>query len=204
MPPTPSPPISSQVVHSVAILRGIGRDYTRPLDARESEALGVIYRAYSGMILGVLRHLLGDRAEAEDLLHDVFCRLPWKLSQYREQSFAGWLRQSAVYLALSRLRARRRETTVSDCAGVEFIPPVTELDFAALDYSDAAAQALAALSPTLREVVVMRVMLDLTHKEIAEALDISVTASEVRLCRALKQLRVALRDEYASRHCHLA
>jgi DNA-directed RNA polymerase specialized sigma24 family protein len=54
------------------------------------------------------------------------------------------------------------------------------------------AWALDGLAPGLREVVVLRVFVGHSHREIAELLGISSAASEVRLCRALKALRLML------------
>jgi DNA-directed RNA polymerase specialized sigma24 family protein len=46
-------------------------------------------------------------------------------------------------------------------------------------------------------VVILRFYLGYSHQEIAEALGITPNASEVRLCRALKQLRYALAAGHA-------
>ena len=54
------------------------------------------------------------------------------------------------------------------------------------------AHAMRALSPNLRAVVVLREIEGFSHAEVAELLDISVGASEVRLHRALQALRIAL------------
>ena len=186
--------VSAHVVHAIAILRGVGRAQTRPLSEIEAEALAVIYRSYAGRLIGVLRHLLGEIGSAEDVLHDVFCRLPWAISQYRDDSFGGWLRQVTVRAALTQMRATRRRHECALPDTNEMGPDrVTEADFDAIEHREELARALAQLPEPLRQVVVLRVFLDLTHQQIADALDISPTASEVRLCRALKQLRGSLR-----------
>ena len=48
---------------------------------------------------------------------------------------------------------------------------------------------VAQLPPSLRDVVVLRVIYDYTHAEIAAHLGITATASEVRHCRAVRRLR---------------
>ena len=193
-------PVAAHVVHAIAILRGLGRSRTRPLSDIEAEALAVIYRSYAGMLLNVLRQLLGDGASAEDVLHDVFCRLPWAISQYRDNSFGGWLRQLTVRTALSQMRAARRRR--------EFVIPepdflitdrVSEIDFHALEDREVLARAIARLPEPLRQVVVLRVIMDFSHQQIGEALEISATASEVRMCRALKHLRFLMREEIQDR-----
>ena len=52
--------------------------------------------------------------------------------------------------------------------------------------------ALAALPESLRAVVVLKDVYEWTHVEIAEHLDISVTAAKVRLHRGRKSLRLTL------------
>ena len=53
----------------------------------------------------------------------------------------------------------------------------------------AAMQALATLTPPLRHVFVLRVIEGYSHAEIAGLLEISTNTSEVRLHRAVHQLR---------------
>lgn len=191
---------SSHVVHAIAILRGVGATRTRALDAGEAQALAVIYRAYGGMLLAALRQLLGGQGDAEDALHDVFARLPWAIAKYRDDSFGGWLRQMAVRVALTRMRTarRRRECVLSDVAYAR-AAEVDPVDFEALERRDTLERAIGQLSEPLRHVVVLRVYLDFSHQQVAESLGITPTASEVRMCRALKQLRAMLRQPPLSR-----
>ena len=187
--------LSSHVVHAIAVLRGVGRVQSMPLSASEAEALSVIYRSYGGMLLTVLRQLVGSQADAEDVLHDVFTRLPWMITLYREHSFGGWLRQVAVRVALTRLRSerRRRESTLADVTSLADDKANTS-DFDALQQRDLVRGAIERLTEPLRQVVVLRVFFEFSHQQIGDALGISPTASEVRMCRALKQLRMLLRQ----------
>lgn len=192
--PEETQPVSAHVVHAIAILRGVGRAQTRPLSEIEAEALAVIYRSYAGRLIGVLRQLVGESGAAEDALHDVFCRLPWIIAQYRDNSFGGWLRQVTVRVALTQMRAkRRRHECVLPDADQMGPDHITSADFDAIEHREELSRALAHLPEPLRQVVVLRVFMDFTHQQIADALEISPTASEVRLCRALKQLRGILR-----------
>lgn len=191
-----SPP--PHVRDAVVTLQAIDGAPGGPLTDREAEAVAVLYRSYGAMLLAVARRLLGGAAEAEDALHDMFCRLPWTVAQYRGGGLGGWLKQTLVRTALMRLRSarRRREAPLPPPDARDALDALrgapTDADFRALGRDDDVRRALAALSGPLREVVVLRVFLDFTHREIAEALDITATASEVRLCRALKQLRLLL------------
>lgn len=53
-------------------------------------------------------------------------------------------------------------------------------------------RAVAELNPALRAVLVLKEIEGFSHAEIGDLLDISVGASEVRLHRALRALRVSL------------
>lgn len=69
----------------------------------DPDALARLYHAHAGDMLRVAYHLLGSRADAEDVVHDVFLGLPEALSGYREQGkFAAWIRRLAVRTALGR------------------------------------------------------------------------------------------------------
>jgi RNA polymerase sigma-70 factor, ECF subfamily len=160
------------------------------LDHRQAQALEVIYRSYAPMLLTVAHRVAGTDIDAEDVLHEVFCRLPWILTQYRGGGLGGWLKRVVQRQALMELRKvrRRREAQLAEnshCAAGEVMPVVFESD-------DGLQAALAGLPGPLRDVVVLRVFHDFSHQQIARALSISPAASEVRLCRAMKRLRALL------------
>jgi DNA-directed RNA polymerase specialized sigma24 family protein len=62
------------------------------------------------------------------------------------------------------------------------------------------AWALGRLAPPLREVVVLRYFVGCSHREIADLLAISAAASEIRLCRAIKALRLMLQHGTSAHH----
>jgi RNA polymerase sigma-70 factor (ECF subfamily) len=195
-PPPPAGALESgptrHLAHAIAVLRG--HDAARPLEAHEAAALAVLYRAYAAMLLTVARRLMRCDAEAEDVVHDVFCRLPQVVAQYRDGGFGGWLKQMTVRTALMRLRAARRRSECGVRGDEAWTAPV-RADFDALGRDDELRAVLGRLPESLRQVVVLRVFLDYSHTEIAETLDITDTASQVRLCRGLKQLRALLRRD---------
>ena len=179
-----------QVRDAVQLLRGRAARLA-PLNLREADALATLYRVYAGMLITVARRIVGGTADAEDVVQDVFARLPAVLHLHRDGSLWGWLRQVTAREALMRVRrasTRREEALPDDGASAA--------DDAAravrAPESDELRWAIQQLPVPHREVLVLRTFLDLSHQEIAELLECSVTASEVRLCRALKQLRVLL------------
>jgi len=173
-------------------------DTTDPSSARlaaaaargEPDALAGLYSRYAKELLAVAYRLLQSRADAEDVVHDVFVGLPEALRRYQERgSLGAWLRTVTARVALMRLReqhARRLEALDDELAS----PNASRTDA-----SITVEQALRTLPPGLRAVLVLKEIEGFTHVEIAAMLDISVGASEVRLHRALKTLRARLLKE---------
>jgi len=154
----------------------------------DAGTIAELYRRHANALLATAYRLLLSRADAEDVVHDLFVGLPAALSKYEERgSMESWLKRIVVRLALTRLRKKRHlPLEASADLAVVAADPVNRV---------AVQGALAALSPALRAVLVLKELEGFSHAEIASMLGISVSASEVRLHRALRQLRVALSEE---------
>lgn len=71
-------------------------------------ASDVLVRRHLPDVAGLVARLLGDRAEAEDVVQDTFAAALAELSSLREPSaFRGWLMRSAVNKVHRRFRRRR-------------------------------------------------------------------------------------------------
>jgi RNA polymerase sigma-70 factor, ECF subfamily len=153
----------------------------------DQHALALLYHRRARELLAVAYRVLQSRADAEDVVHDVFVGLPEALRRYEERGALGsWLRKVTARVALMRLRANSAHST----------EPLDHLSAAAAtnapDEMVTIERALQRLSPALRAVLVLKEIEGFSHAEIAEMLDISVGASEVRLHRALRTLRALL------------
>ena len=144
----------------------------------------------------VYRYLLmltRDHSLAEDLAAETFERAlrTWRRFDPRRSSTRTWLCTIARSTALDHFRAekrrRRREEVVSEAEG-QLEPPD-------LGLSPALERALGTLSAADREVVALRVVLDLDAERAARLLGISATACTTRLSRALKRLEELMSDD---------
>jgi RNA polymerase sigma-70 factor (ECF subfamily) len=138
-----------------------------------------------------LLFLTGDRSAAEDLTAATFekaFRL-WGRFDPRRGTPRGWLCKLARGVALDHFRAeerrRRREQRYA-----RDVPVVEEPAFG----EGMLASALSSLSPAEREVVALRVLLDLDGPTAARLLGISQSACSTRLSRALKRLEEMMSD----------
>src|SRR5690349_2679045 len=116
----------------------------------DTDALGQLYTRHASAVLTVAFRLLASQADAEDVLHDVFVGLPEALRPYEERgTFAAWLKQLAIRVALMRLRSERTENTA-----LRAEPRIRrEPD---IHTALTVREALGALPPSLRAVVALK------------------------------------------------
>ncbi len=136
-----------------------------------------------------LVYLTGDRAVAEDLTAETFARALERWHRYDPHRGGArtWLCQVARSAALDHFRAedrrRRREGRYAVAELRESAEPVFGEGL-----SPALERALAQLSAAEREVVALRIVLELDGEGAARVLGISTTACSTRLSRALAKL----------------
>jgi RNA polymerase sigma-70 factor, ECF subfamily len=137
-------------------------------------------------VYGYLVYLTRDRTLAEDLAAETFEKAlrHWRRFDPRRASARTWLCQIARTTALDWFRAeerrRRREELAAPADRVE--------DAFAEGLSPDLEAGLAALSAGEREVIALRVLLELDGDEAGRVLGISPTAVSTRLSRALRKL----------------
>jgi len=151
------------------------------------DALSELYSRFGNALMAVAYRLTGSRDDAEDVLHDVFLGLPEALVRYEERgSLESWLKRVTARVALTHMRSRGRLREVS------FNDDVNPMPAPGLDRLVdrlTVQRAIDALPDSLRIVFILREVEGYSHAEIAELLDITSNASEVRLHRALRALR---------------
>ncbi|MFE7277409.1 RNA polymerase sigma-70 factor [Streptomyces sp. NPDC057623] len=140
--------------------------------------------------------LLGSASEAEDAVQDTFLR--WQTADTgRIQVPEAWLTKVLTNLCLNQLTSARarRETYVGQwlpeplLAGDTMLGPAdTAEQRESLSY--AVLTLLERLSPSERAVYVLKEAFDYPHREIAEILDVSETASQQTFHRAKKHVTV--------------
>ena len=138
-------------------------------------------------VLAFLVYLTGDRNVAEDLTAETFARAleRWRRFDPRRGSARTWLCQLARSTALDHFRSeerRRREGRYSLEVREPFEAPFGD------GLSPELEGALARLSAAEREVLALRVVLELDGESVARVLGISATACSTRLSRALQKL----------------
>ncbi len=152
----------------------------------ETQSFAATAEEHLDDVYGYLVYLTRDRSLAEDLAADTFEKAlrKWRGFDPGRGSARTWLCQIARTTALDWFRAEERRQRREERA---VAPERVNTSFAEGLSPDLEA-GLAALSAGEREVIALRVLLDLDGDEAARVLGISPTAVSTRLSRALKKL----------------
>lgn len=147
-----------------------------------------IYDRYAPIFLGVCRRYIRNPEDAEDVLIEGFYKIFSRIDQYTgEGNFEGWMRRIMVNESLMCLRKRNELVYHTDdfshIGGGEEASIEQELAAGEI------LQLLDRLPDGYRTVFNLYVVEGMKHREIAEALGISVNTSKSQLILAKKRLQ---------------
>jgi len=178
----------------------------KALQSGDREIFASMVDMYSPKIYRLALRMMGDPAEAEDILQETFMNAFRALPQFEGRSSLGtWLYRIASNQALMRLRKNAPlqisvDEPITSRDGVE-IPRqlidwccLPEKEFVKSETMQELETALQTLSSGLRSAFILRDIHSLSTRETAELLNISEAAVKTRLLRA----RLKLREELSS------
>ena len=159
-------------------------------------AFEAIYKAHSGRLYSVTCRVLGNPADAEDLLQDIFLAAHRKLESFRGDSALGtWLYRLAMNMCLDHLRSRAsRSGQLTDPLDEEYglddagSRKLAERTVAKMDLE----RALEQLPDGCRAAFVLHDVEGLEHREVADALGIAEGTSKSQVHKARMRLRALL------------
>ena len=153
----------------------------------------ILVRRHNQRMFRAARAVLGDAAEAEDVVQHAWVSAFTSLAGFRgDAAFSTWVTRIAVHEALARRRRRARLSAVElgDVPTERAADPEQRAILG--EIGQALGRHLDALPDGLRAVVVLRDLLELDTAETATCLGISAEAVRVRLHRARGALHRAL------------
>lgn len=156
-------------------------------------AFGVLVERHSGALYRVATRMLGDPAEAEDVVQDCFARL-WQHAARWQPSGAGlvgWLHRVTINLCFDRKR-RFRVITTPDLPDTADDAPGADALVEAAEAKALVAAALDALPERYRAALVLCYMQGFSNAAAADMLKLNIKAMESLLFRARKHLREML------------
>ncbi|HEX4565006.1 MAG TPA: RNA polymerase sigma factor [Vicinamibacterales bacterium] len=163
----------------------------------ELGAFDELYKAHSGRLYSLACRMLGNPADAEDLLQEIFLSAHRKLDSFRGDAALGtWLYRLGMNQILDHVRSRAGRagqitdglddaTTIADASG-------HRLADRAIDRIDLE-HALGELPPGCRAAFLLHDVDGLEHREVSEVLGIAEGTSKSQVHKARLRLRGLLR-----------
>lgn len=146
---------------------------------------------HSPALYRIAYRMMGDRHEAEDMVQETF-RSAWKSREAFREGVGdrAWLASILRRRIVDRWRRRTPPPTLGHDTPLDVGVPAA--DPLAGDYTDEMQFALARLPTDLRETLLLVVVGELTHQEVANLLDVPLGTVLSRVSRARRRLREVL------------
>jgi RNA polymerase sigma-70 factor (ECF subfamily) len=170
-------------------------DLVRRVGEGDRHAVEALVARKLPRMTALAHRLLGDRAEAEDVVQEVFLRVWKSAAAWRPGAarFDTWMHRVAFNLCTDRLR-KRREVALPETWDAPDPQPLADSEIAAQQQSDTVGRALAALAPRQREAIVLTYYQELPNREAAALMGIGVDALESLLARGRRALKARLEE----------
>jgi RNA polymerase sigma-70 factor, ECF subfamily len=163
----------------------------------------LLMRRYNQRLFRVIRSVILDDSEGEDVLQDAWVRAYEHLEQFENRaSFATWITKIALYESLARVRKAKRFTTFEE-HGEEILMDRSsagnpEEQTLREELKHALGSAVDRLPETYRSVFVLRDVEGMSTAETGHCLELSAEAVKTRLHRSRAMLRRDLQAQFGS------
>jgi RNA polymerase sigma-70 factor (ECF subfamily) len=182
-------------------------DHATVLAARsgDQEAFTILVKRHTPKVFAVALRYARVREDAEDIVQETFQNAFLHLDKFEGKSaFLTWLTRIAINQALMLLRSRRsRRESSMDTSNSEEIEaslldmpdprPNPEANYVVRERVDVLSAAIGELRPTVRTAIELRELADLSTRQTAQRMGISVAAVKARIFHGRKRLRKTLR-----------
>ena len=152
----------------------------------------LLYERYAPKMFGICMRYFHSKEEAQDALQDGFVKIYSKIKDYRgEGSFEGWIRRIMVNTSLNLYRNNLKRMYHADVDDAKVQIADSSVDYDRFNVQDIM-KLIQDLPAGYRIIFNMFEIDGYAHKEIAEALQISVNTSKSQLLKARAYLRKEL------------
>jgi RNA polymerase sigma-70 factor (ECF subfamily) len=162
----------------------------------DKSALSILFEKYHSGLCAVAYRLTKDHNVSKDMVQDVFVKI-WINRKALEitTSLPAYLKRSVINTSLNHLEREQRYPTAA-LENLEYHPSgsVVDRDHAFDELSSALENAIDQLPVRTRAVFLLIRKEEMSYKEVAESLNISLKAVEKEMMKALKLLRQMLKN----------
>jgi len=163
------------------------------------------YQTFYGKMMTVCMRYADNREEAKDILHDGFIKVFANLEQYEYKgSLEGWVKKIVTNTAIDTVRKKKFLTVeLEENRNYEGIIDDYNENIEYEQYNQLKVEVvmnlIQKLSPMYRTVFNLYVFEELSHKEIAEQLNINIGTSKSNYAKAKRNL-INLFEQYTNEH----
>ena len=172
-------------------------------------AINELFQRHYSSSLKTARAILRCEPESQDAVQSAYLSALRHLDSFREEaSFKTWITRIVTNFCLIQIRERKYPRTWLPLEDVQPLdrsivlasPSATPEEIVSgNEYKSAYARALSRLPPQLREVYALRHVSELSLKEVAAQLGLTIPATKSRLFRAGARMRRLLRPVLVTR-----
>ena len=158
------------------------------------DAFGHLVSAYQTPVYNLAYRMLGNAVDAEDAAQETFVRAYTHLARFDpSRSFKTWILSIASHYCIDRIRRRRinwlpLEEEIAEADGLARPDPNPVTVVVQREQEKMIQDLLSHLSPIDRAAVTLLYWYDYSYEEIAETLDLTVSAVKSRLFRSRRAM----------------
>ncbi len=163
----------------------------------DAKAQQKLFELFYGKMLAVCLRYTKDREEAKDMMQDGFMKVFQKLEQYTFTApLDAWVRRIMVNTAIDHYRKNAAEPIAKDIEDAYEVHEETDV-ISDMNHAELL-QCLQHLPAGYRMVFNMYVIEGFSHKEIAEAMNVSEGTSKSQLSKARLYLQKIIANRFSS------
>ena len=155
-----------------------------------------LMRRYQRTLFNVCARYLNNERDADDVCQEVMLKVLYGLKNFEGKSkFKTWLYSITYNECITQYRKDRRKRRLSDALALEPNDEASEESDPKADDQGGLDRWLVQVKPIDREILVLRFVAELEFQEIADIMNMGLSATKMRYKRALDRLRGNLTPE---------
>jgi RNA polymerase sigma-70 factor (ECF subfamily) len=173
-------------------VQDVEADWVNLAQQGDTDSFTKLVEAYNVSVYNLCYRMLGDHFEAEDASQETFMRAYKALKTYdTKRPFSTWILSIAAHYCIDQMRKKRLNITNFEVDDYQKLPdpsPNPEVVLADSEQKMRIRTLLKSLSEIDRAAVIMFYWYEFSYEEIANALNLSISAVKSRLHRARTKL----------------
>lgn len=160
----------------------------------------IVVNTYKDLIYNYAFYFINNRQETEDIVQEVLIKIWKNLNVVVNANQKAWILKTTKNLCLDQLRKRKKMNySIDENSGQQDIFENVKLSFDSLeneieqkDIQQIFLKILSKLPERIREILILREVMEYSYYEISESLDISLNTVKVSIHRGRKILQTLL------------